>query len=80
MKRICPKCEIVIEFEEVTTPENFAIKDEKIIVNIALLRCPNCGAEFEDMNSKNDPYEQAYKEYDRRKEIKSARTSYTELI
>ena len=71
MKRKCPECETIIEFELITKPEEFVIKGESITVNVELLHCPNCGAEFEDMNSKNDPYEQAYKEYDRRKVSKS---------
>jgi len=69
MKRKCPECEMIIEFEKVILPEEFIVKDEKVICNVELLRCPACGTEFEDMNSENDPYDQAYKEYDRRKSI-----------
>ena len=67
MKRVCPECGKSAEWENITRLEDFAVKNEKIKVEVTLLRCPPCGAEFEDMNAENDPYNAAYEEYRRRK-------------
>jgi len=67
MNRVCPECGKTSEWEIFTRTEEFDIKNEKITVDMQLLRCPACGEEFEDMNAKIDPYNQAYEEYRRRK-------------
>ena len=67
MNRVCPECGKTTEWEKLTRTEEFEIKDEKIVIEMNLLKCPECGAEFEDMNSGKDPYNLAYEEYRRRK-------------
>lgn len=67
MKRVCPECGKTSEWEVISRPEEFEIKGEKITVDNQLSLCPECKAEYEDMNSVVDPYNLAYEEYRRRK-------------
>lgn len=67
MDRVCPECGKKSEWEIITHAEKFDVRGEEIIIEMEILRCPLCGAEFEDMNSEIDPYKQAYEEYRRRK-------------
>jgi putative zinc finger/helix-turn-helix YgiT family protein len=67
MKRFCPECGKTSEWEIISRPEEFDIKGEIITVENQVLICPECKAEYEDMNSEVDPYNQAYEEYRRRK-------------
>ncbi len=67
MKHVCPECGKTSEWETITRPEEFEIKGEIITVENQILLCPECKAEFEDMNSEIDPYNLAYEEYRRRK-------------
>ncbi|MEN6435891.1 MAG: type II TA system antitoxin MqsA family protein [Anaerolineaceae bacterium] len=82
MKRYCPACGAVTEWESVRRKEVFEVKGEKIEVQAEYLCCANCKAEYEDLNRQNDPYEQAYIEYRKRKgmvqpeEIKTFRKKY----
>jgi putative zinc finger/helix-turn-helix YgiT family protein len=67
MNRVCPECGKITEWEKITRSEQFDIKKEKITVDIQLLRCPECGVEFEDLNYDLNPYMKAYEEYRSRK-------------
>jgi putative zinc finger/helix-turn-helix YgiT family protein len=67
MKRLCPECGKTSEWEMITRPEEFEIKGEIITVENQVLICPECKAEYEDMNSEIDPFNLAYEEYRRRK-------------
>ena len=67
MKRLCPECGKTSEWEMITRPEEFEIKGEIITVENQVLICPECKAEYEDMNSDTDPFNLAYEEYRRRK-------------
>jgi putative zinc finger/helix-turn-helix YgiT family protein len=82
MKRYCPACGAVTEWESVRRNEVFEVKGERIEVPVEYLRCVNCKAEYEDVNRQNDPYDQAYIEYRKRRgmvlpeEIKAFRKKY----
>jgi putative zinc finger/helix-turn-helix YgiT family protein len=67
MNRVCPECGKKSEWEIISREEEFNVKGEAILVKMELLKCPECGAEFEDLNSENDPYALAYEEYRKRK-------------
>lgn len=69
MKNYCPECGKISNWDEVTRPEVFEIRGEPIEVDVSLLKCQECGAEFEDMNSESDPYSLAYEEYRKRHEM-----------
>lgn len=82
MKRYCPACGKESEWMIVDHPVELSVRGEKITVGAEFLRCPECGAEYEDLNSEIDPYVLAYNEYRRRKgmvqpeEIKTFRKRY----
>ena len=82
MKRECPICGSIGEWEKVTNHENFQVRRENIPVEFSILRCPQCQAEFEDLDSDTDPYAMAYEEYRNRKgmihpnQIKEFRQKY----
>lgn len=67
MKRLCPECGEITEWEEINQVEEFNIREEHIEVQTIIFRCPQCRTEYEDLNSEIDPYKQAYEEYRRRK-------------
>jgi len=67
MNRVCPECGKTTEWVTITQEEEFNVKGEAILVKVELLKCSECEAEFEDMNSENDPYALAYEEYRKRK-------------
>ena len=67
MKRLCPECGEITEWEETTKKEDFNIKGEIIQINATFLRCPRCNSEYEDLNFPFDPNVLAYDEYRRRK-------------
>jgi len=67
MNRVCPECGKTSEWEIISREEEFNVKREAIQVCVELLKCPECGVEFEDMNSEKDPYALAYEEYRKRK-------------
>lgn len=82
MKRECPVCGSIGEWEQITTRENFEVRGENIPVEFSILRCPQCQTEFEDLDSNTDPYAMAYEEYRNRKgmihpyQIKEFRQKY----
>lgn len=67
MKRLCPECGKITDWEEITKVEDFNIKDEHIEISVRIFRCPSCSSEFEDFNADSDPYRLAYDEFRRRK-------------
>ena len=67
MNRICPECGRSMEWIPTSRTEEFEIKKEKIAVAVEFYQCGECGAEFEDMNARHDPYNLAYEEYRKRK-------------
>lgn len=82
MKGICPNCEKKTSLELIRTTEGIDVRGEKIEVEITYYRCLDCGEEFEDPRSNDDPLDKAYREYRRRhsmtqpEEIKSLRKRY----
>jgi len=66
MKGICPNCEKETELELVRRLEDVNVRGEAIKVEVTYYKCKNCGEEFEDPHSDEDPLEKAYREYRRR--------------
>jgi putative zinc finger/helix-turn-helix YgiT family protein len=66
MKGVCPNCEKVSELEHIITTEELNVRGDIIKVEVEYYKCTECGEEFEDPGSKNDPLEKAYREYRRR--------------
>jgi putative zinc finger/helix-turn-helix YgiT family protein len=79
---ICPYCEKETSLTSVENVENFNVRGEIIPVMVKYLRCDECGGEFRDPKSRDDPLDEAYSEYRRRKnlvqpeEIKAFRRKY----
>jgi putative zinc finger/helix-turn-helix YgiT family protein len=67
MKRYCPSCHKTSEWLIIEHPEIYNVRGESIEVMTEFLQCPVCKAEYEDLNSKHDPYVIAYDEYRKRK-------------
>jgi len=67
MRRYCPECGETSIWEKVRRTEEFAIEDETMDIEVELLICKRCGAEYDDMNSPYDPYLLAQGEFRRRK-------------
>ena len=66
MKGICPNCEKETELELVRRLEDVNVRGEAIKVEVTYYKCKNCGEEFEDPHSDEDPLDKAYREYRRR--------------
>jgi putative zinc finger/helix-turn-helix YgiT family protein len=66
MKGICPNCEKETELELVHRVEDIKVRGEAIKVEVKYYKCKNCGEEFEDPHSDEDPLDKAYREYRRR--------------
>ena len=66
MKGICPNCEKETELEVVQNVEDIKVRGEVIKVEVKYYKCKNCGEEFEDPRSDEDPLDKAYREYRRR--------------
>jgi len=66
MKGICPNCEKEAELELVHRVEEIKVRGEAIKVEVKYYKCKNCGEEFEDPHSDEDPLDKAYREYRRR--------------
>lgn len=66
MKGICPNCEKETELELVRRLEDVNVRGEAIKVEVTYYKCENCGEEFEDPHSDEDPLDKAYREYRRR--------------
>jgi putative zinc finger/helix-turn-helix YgiT family protein len=66
MKGVCPNCEKISELEHIITTEELNVRGEMIKVEVEYYKCKECGEEFEDPGSKDDPLEKAYLEYRRR--------------
>jgi hypothetical protein len=66
MKDICPICEKVTEVKIIDREEIFNIKGEKIPVHVVFLQCQECNSEWENSKIGTDPYEVAYREYEKR--------------
>ena len=66
MKGVCPNCEKISELEHIITTEELNVRGEMIKVEVEYYKCKECGEEFEDPGSKDDPLEKAYREYRRR--------------
>jgi putative zinc finger/helix-turn-helix YgiT family protein len=67
MKGICPNCEKETTLQQVIREEEFNIRGESIMVKVHLFKCLECGEEFEDPNSADDPIAEAYDIYRGRK-------------
>jgi putative zinc finger/helix-turn-helix YgiT family protein len=82
MKGICPNCEKETELNFFNTIEEISVRGEAIPVNVEYFKCNECGSEFRDPISKNDPLETAYQEYRQRhgmlqpKKIRALREQY----
>jgi putative zinc finger/helix-turn-helix YgiT family protein len=66
MKGVCPNCEKISELEHIVTTEELNVRGDIIKVEVEYYRCTECGEEFEDPRSKDDPLDKAYREYRRR--------------
>jgi putative zinc finger/helix-turn-helix YgiT family protein len=67
MKGVCPNCENITELEYIKGIEEHNIRGELIKVKVEYYKCKECGEEFEDPSSKDDPLDKAYREYRRQK-------------
>lgn len=66
MKGICPNCEKEAELELIHRVEDIKVRGEAIKVEVKYYKCKNCGEEFEDPHSDEDPLDKAYRAYRRR--------------
>jgi len=66
MKGVCPCCEKFSELEHIITTEKLNVRGELIKVRAEYYKCKECGEEFEDPGSKDDPLDRAYREYRRK--------------
>jgi putative zinc finger/helix-turn-helix YgiT family protein len=66
MKSICPNCEKETELELIQKVEDIKVRGEVIKVEVKYYKCKNCGEEFDDPHSDEDPLDKAYREYRRR--------------
>jgi len=66
MKGICPNCEKETEIELIQKDEDIKVRGEVVKVEVRYYKCKNCGEEFEDPRSGEDPLDKAYREYRRR--------------
>jgi len=63
MKGVCPGCEKISELEHIITTDELNVRGELIRVKAEYYKCKECGEEFEDPGSKDDPLDRAYREY-----------------
>jgi len=63
MKGVCPNCEKISELEHIITTEELNVRGDLIKVEVEYYKCTECGEEFEDPGSKDDPLDKAYREY-----------------
>lgn len=66
MRGICPNCEKETEIELIQKDEDIKVRGEVVKVEVKYYKCKNCGGEFEDPRSGEDPLDKAYREYRRR--------------
>ena len=66
MKGVCPNCEKISELEHIITTEEVNVRGDLIKIEVEYYKCTECGEEFEDPGSKDDPLEKAYREYRRK--------------
>lgn len=66
MKGICPNCEKETTLELVRGKEAIEVRGEPIDVHVEYFRCTECGIEFRDPNSAEDPLDDAYRQYRQR--------------
>jgi putative zinc finger/helix-turn-helix YgiT family protein len=66
MKGICPNCEKESELELIQRVEDIEVRGEAVKVEVKYYKCKNCGEEFEDPHSDEDPLDKAYRAYRRR--------------
>jgi putative zinc finger/helix-turn-helix YgiT family protein len=69
MLKQCPACENSTGLEVIRRPDEFDIKGEKIVIDITLYHCNECGKEFGSIKEFDDPLKAAYDEYRRRKRL-----------
>src|SRR5262245_38311019 len=63
MLGICPNCEKGTKLDTINREENINVRNEVIKVNVEFYRCTECGTEFRDPKSLDDPLDLAYREY-----------------
>lgn len=82
MRGICPNCEKVTELDHIKTTEEFDVRGEAVEVVVEFNKCLECGEEFDDPSSNEEPLAKAYEEYRRRRglmqpeEIRELRKRY----
>ncbi len=69
MKGFCPSCEKETDLISICKVENFDIKGEAIPAEVELLKCLECGEEFDDPHAPADPLPSVYREYRKRKDM-----------
>lgn len=67
MNTDCPNCGKQDSLTLIREVEEFNIRGESIPVEVEYYRCEACGEEMMPLRMENDPLEQAYREYRRRK-------------
>ena len=63
MKGICPNCEKITDQELISRVEEIIVRNIPIEVQVEYNLCNECGLEFRDPKTDNDPLEAAYSEY-----------------
>ena len=69
MKHICPICEKETTVRKANREEVYNIRGEEIIIPEEFFVCSECEEEFDDPKSNNNPVEEAYREYRKRKSM-----------
>lgn len=63
MNGICPNCEQETRLEVVRKDEEIIVRGEPVQIQVEFLKCTECGTEFRDPGSPDDPLDRAYREY-----------------
>jgi putative zinc finger/helix-turn-helix YgiT family protein len=69
MRAICPHCEVERDLEQISISRDYEIRGEIISVKVNVLRCKECGKEFDPPDLYPDPLEIAYREYRRKNQM-----------
>lgn len=81
MRAFCPHCEVERDLELMQISRDYEIRGNTISVQLEILRCKECGEDFDPPDSSTDPLDIAYREYRRKQqmlqpeEIRELRTS-----
>jgi putative zinc finger/helix-turn-helix YgiT family protein len=68
-RKDCPGCARETTVRKANREEVYNIRGEEIIIPEEFFVCGECGEEFDDPKSNNNPVEKAYREYRKRKNM-----------